>query len=238
MGVRRDWVSASTFHPLTGEALLAEIEARIRERVRAGRVPLVTFDLDGTLFENRPRTKAILREWIADLDENLDFYGVEEAFLLSGLPASGETYEKALAFWTTEFFSNNYLAFDYAYPGAAEVVRRYYDAGAEIGYLTGRDAPRMGAGTLESLRKHGFVIEGPRVRMLLKPQPEMLDAEHKGAALRGNVELIAHFDNEPHHILAVQAAAPGAMHVYVHTIGSDTPCAPGRDLYYLENFSK
>jgi hypothetical protein len=95
----------------------------------------------------------------------------------------------------------------------------------------------MDRGTRASLLRHGFPLEAPRVTLLLKPTPEEEDAEHKHRTLSPiGARVIACFDNEPSHLMALVRAAPNAMHVFCDTIASEAPAAPGRGLHYLREY--
>ena len=43
-------------------SLLDEIEQRVLEEVKQGRVPILLFDIDSTLISTKPRNAAIARE--------------------------------------------------------------------------------------------------------------------------------------------------------------------------------
>ena len=191
---------------------LAAVVARVRE-IGAGRAPLVVFDLDGTLMDNRPRTCAIMADlaekWRVShpreaallktmvperldylLDENLRAIGIEDEALLAG----------GFEHWKAHFFFDSWIHHDTPLPGAVEFAHACRDAGAIIVYFTGRDLPNMALGTFASLRDAGFPIGVPGTELVLKPSPEMDDTEFKRAftplvAQRGVVTAV--FDNEP-----------------------------------------
>jgi hypothetical protein len=249
---RSAWIEATEFLLPRGEAVLSEVVRRVAEERDAGARPLVLFDVDGTLYENRPRIVRILAEWIASRSDGHErmqailqrlsaeamFYGPREALISAGLDAEAEEIlAEAEAFWTERFFSNAYLTHDVPYPRAASYLTRLSELGAEIGYLTGRDVPRMGEGTRAMLTRDGFPVSG-RVRWLLKPDPKLGDAEHKRIAVSAiaDARVIAFFDNEPHHLLAVQSVLQEAMHVFFDTIASATLAPAGRGLYYVREW--
>ena len=172
---------------------LAAVVARVRE-IGAGRAPLVVFDLDGTLMDNRPRTCAIMADlaekWRVShpreaallktmvperldylLDENLRAIGIEDEALLAG----------GFEHWKAHFFFDSWIHHDTPLPGAVEFAHACRDAGAIIVYFTGRDLPNMALGTFASLRDAGFPIGVPGTELVLKPSPEMDDTEFKRA---------------------------------------------------------
>ena len=215
----------------------------ILRRCRAERsqtTPVVVFDLDGTLMDNRPRTVAILRELAAryrDLDPDVA-RRLEEArahdleyLLADSLERLGahraELVEEMQAFWRDRFFADSHLPHDVALPGAVEFVRACYDAGAILVYLTGRDLPLMGTGTFASLRDLGFPIGVPATELVLKPDAAMPDEAFKRLAapdLARVGHVIAAFDNEPANCNVMLAHYPDAHVVYVDT--QHTPGAP------------
>lgn len=192
--------------------LLRDIIARSGRRTAAG-APVLVFDLDGTLMDNRPRVVAILRElaehWserhpeaaeraasatpdgiVYGFIDNLRKLGVEDA----------ELHEHGLAFWKARFFADPHIRHDVAVRGAAEYVRACHEAGAVIVYLTGRDLPNMALGSFASLRDLGFPIGVIGTELVVKPTFEMLDAEFKSSVAPSLARLgtvIAAFDNEP-----------------------------------------
>jgi hypothetical protein len=207
------------------------------ERLRAER-PVVLFDLDGTLYDNRPRTLRILhafaaqlpREHAADaeriralaytelhyrMDETLAPRGVAPAVIAAAQVA-----------WRTRFFTDAACSDDVPVAGSVPFVRRCWDLGATVVYLTGRDIPGMLLGTCRTLRDDGFPIAVPRVELVMKPTFEEGDTVFKERLLAPLSELghvVASFDNEPancnlfrrrwadgHHVLLDTQKAPGA----------------------------
>jgi beta-phosphoglucomutase-like phosphatase (HAD superfamily) len=219
----------------------------ILKRCRAERshtTPVVVFDLDGTIMDNRPRTVAILREFAAryrDVDPELArrLEGARphdlEYLLTDSLERLGahrtELVADMQAFWRERFFADSHLPHDVALPGAVEFVHACYDAGAILIYLTGRDLPLMGMGTFASLRDLGFPIGVPATELVLKPDAAMPDEAFKrlvapDLARVGHV--IAAFDNEPANCNVMLAHYPDAHVVYVdtqHTPGAPEPAA-------------
>lgn len=212
--------------------LLARIVARCRTTPGEG-TPVVVFDLDGTLMDNRPRTAAILRELAHELRheahsaaETLAAARAEElAYLLSdSLRRLGlehpELLGRAESFWRTRFFSDAYLKHDIALEGAVDFVRACYDAGATIVYFTGRDLPLMSLGSFQSLRDLGFPIGVVGTELVCKPQASIPDEEFKrleAPKLNRIGQVVAAFDNEPGNCNAFVELTPGADVVFVDT---------------------
>jgi hypothetical protein len=210
---------------------------------KARSTPVVVFDLDGTLMDNRPRTLAILREFAlrcrdrdAELAQRLDeATAIDLSYLLTdSLERLGAHRTELLAevhtFWRDRFFADPHLVHDVAMPGSVDFVRSCYDAGAVLVYLTGRDLPLMGAGTFQSLRDLGFPIGVPGTELVLKPDASMPDEAFKRLAapdLARVGHVIAAFDNEPANCNVMLAHYPDAHVVFVDT--QHTPGAPPVD---------
>ena len=210
---------------------------------RTQTTPVVVFDLDGTLLDNRPRTCAILREFAdrvrhrePELADRLHrARPADLAYLLSdSLERLGahrtELVAEMEAFWRERFFADPHLVHDVPVPGAIAFARACYEAGAILVYLTGRDLPLMGTGTFQSLRDHGFPIGVPATELVLKPDAAMPDEAFKrltapDLARVGHV--VAAFDNEPANCNVMLAHYPDAHVVFVDT--QHMPGAPPLD---------
>jgi hypothetical protein len=219
------------------KALLDDIVERCRADGKA-RTPVVVFDLDGTLMDNRPRTAAILRElgetWREkhpDVAKTLAAANPEElAYLLTdSLSRLGvrrtELVREAEIFWRERFFTDGYLAHDIEVPGAAAFARACYEAGGILIYFTGRDLPLMGIGSFASLRDLGFPIGLPGTELVLKPDANMPDEAFKrmqGPALARVGSVVAIFDNEPGNCNVLGEHFPEA-----HSVLLDTQHLPG-----------
>ncbi len=205
--------------------------------------PVVVFDLDGTLMDNRTRTIAILRDFAErcrDRDPQLADRLVRArpqdlSYLLSeSLERLGahrtELVAEMQAFWRERFFADAHLAHDVAVPGAVAYARACYDAGAILVYLTGRDLPLMGIGTFASLRDLGFPIGVPATELVLKPDASMPDEAFKRAVapdLARIGHVVAAFDNEPANCNVMLEHYPDAHVVFVDT--QHMPGAPPLD---------
>lgn len=222
------------------DALVRLVEGRTAQNVST----LAIFDLDGTLFDNRPRTIFILRELSEQFDRQLpqlvaafDRYhelGIVEYSLAATLRKLGVTDRRQLALieaeWAKRFFSDDYQKFDIPLPGAKAYVNRVHQAGATVIYLTGRDLGRMFVGTAESLRLYGFPVGIVGTMMVVKEQFEEADEAFKknvAAYLRRLGEVTAIFENEPANSNILQKAFPEAASFFVLT--QHRPDAPALD---------
>jgi hypothetical protein len=232
--------------PTTQRVLLARVVARCkRDPVRdaAKAPPVVVFDLDGTLFDNRPRSCAILQElaveWRAKHPESAaklaQMRAEEMAYLMSDSLArvgltEAERVEEATAFWKERFFADEHIRHDVPVPGSVEFAKACYDAGAVVIYLTGRDLPLMGIGSFRSLRDHGFPIGVPGTELVLKPEAAMPDDAFKRLEMPKLARvgtMVASFDNEPVNCNTALQTSPHCESVLVDT--QHLPGAPPLD---------
>jgi hypothetical protein len=256
--IRREWIEASQFHPLTNAQVLGQVHSWVERDIKAARQPVLLLDLDSTLYEVGPRSHQILREWLehpeshayGEIRDRLHQlkpeqvgYSLRDTFEGLGLkshePRVAEVLKATGKFWSSRFFTNEYLEYDHAYPGAPEFVQKAYELGAEIIYLTGRDEPGMGKGTRSRLIGDGFPFDKERTHLLLKKNFELDDLEHKSEAahyIRKTGDLVASFENEPPNLIALSELFPAAMHVFADTVYSEKPAMPKAGLYRITGF--
>jgi hypothetical protein len=202
---------------------------------------LVVFDLDSTLFDLAIRVTAILDRYAGSPENQKRFpnecialkrieirkgdWGLTEPLERLGIRSAShpEFVNDVQAAWARGFFSNEFLQHDLPLPGAVQFVSDVVSAGADVIYLTGRDIPRMEAGTRQSLIETGFPLNGNSVRMVLKPVAGMDDAAFKVAeieAYQARYQQIWLFENEPVNINAVSKRCPEVKMVFVDTCHS------------------
>jgi hypothetical protein len=224
--------------------LLRQIVSRCPHRPSEP-TPVVVFDLDGTLMDNRPRTCAILRDFgesvraqepvVAEALLRVQPEGL--AYLLSdSMGALGihrtDHVAAIQAYWRARFFIDDYLHHDIALPGAVNFAHDCYEAGAILVYMTGRDLPLMGAGSFRSLRDLGFPIGVPGTELVLKPDAAMPDEAYKrleAPKLARVGRVVAAFDNEPGNCNVFKMHFPEAESVFVDTqhLPGAPPLSPG-----------
>ncbi|MBX3234126.1 MAG: HAD family hydrolase [Labilithrix sp.] len=213
-------------------ALLTRVVERSRAK-KGAPVPLVVFDLDGTLMDNRPRTALILQELAAELraeaHSSADLlaatkvediaYLLRESLKIIGVEHA-ELVERAESFWRDRFFSDAYLKHDVAIAGAVTLAQACYAAGATLVYFTGRDLPLMSLGSFQSLRDLGFPIGVIGTELVCKPDAKIPDEHFKreeAPKLARIGEVVATFDNEPGNCNAFLELFPDAENVFVDT---------------------
>ncbi|MFN7131524.1 MAG: hypothetical protein ACK4N5_05535 [Myxococcales bacterium] len=204
----------------------------------AGPKGVLAFDLDSTLFDNRPRQVVILREFgvarnVPALAEHRaehwksgwDMLG---AMVRAGMPqAEAEAlYEDAKQFWRERFFTSAYCVHDVQLAGAAAFMNLVLQTQARVAYVTGRHE-EMRAGTVEAMRKEGLPLpDDARVHLIMKPTVDMDDDAFKREAhaqLRALGTVVAAFDNEPTHANDYKKNFPEAFVVRLATDHSGRP---------------
>ncbi len=205
--------------------------------------PIVVFDLDGTLYDNRARTAQILAEYAGEVAAQFpevaaalgELAPASVHYLLSDtLRAAGitkvEVVSDATRYWRDRFFAERYLKYDAVMEGAVEYTRACLEAGAGVVYLAGRDITDLLGGTVTSLRKWGFPIGEVGVGLVLKPDATLSDEAFKRAtmpSLRRMGAVIAFFDNEPANCNVARATYPDAIVGLIET--QSVPGAPKPD---------
>ena len=215
------------------------------------RPAVAVFDLDGTLFDNGPRTWQILvdfaeHEGNSELRKRLDAsprtrlpYLLQET-LASLNVTDPALIERAQKFWMQRFFTDNHQAHDLPIAGALSLVRALYDAGATIVYLSGRDVPNMLIGVCESLRSHGFPVGLARTSVVLKPSFHDEDLAFKKSALSfidSMGEVVASYDNEPANCNAFCERWPNALHIFVDTQHAPNPPPLHKDVIVVDDLT-
>lgn len=205
---------------------------------RLGEEGIAVFDLDSTLFDNRPRQVRILREYgeargirelaASSLEHWTTSWLLEEAMVAAGL--SQERARALLndfrAFWEPRFFHSDYCGEDSPIPGAVDFVAKVHARGARIIYCTGRQEA-MRRGTEASLRANDFPAPGAeRSSLWMKAGPHVVDDAFKEEVCRdlaAEGRVFALFDNEPTHINTYHRAFPDAFAVHLATDYSGRP---------------
>ncbi|MBN1210673.1 MAG: hypothetical protein JXB05_37845 [Myxococcaceae bacterium] len=217
------------------EDTLRGILARARS---LGAQAVLAFDLDSTLFDNRPRQSRILREFgaargLTPLGACVSAHwtrgwDMRAAMRNCGLsPEQVEAvYAEARAFWLERFFTSEYCLEDVAIAGAVAFTHAVVRTGAQLVYVTGRHEG-MRAGTVEAMRRCGMALPGEGVtHLIMKPTlRESDDAFKREAHARlGTLgQVIAAFDNEPMHANDYRLNFPEASVVHLATDHSGRP---------------
>ncbi len=235
---------------MTQDALLRQVGRQVELLTQRRKNPVVVFDLDGTLFDNGPRSLQILRDFalshhdlfllsaLKKLEQTPLPYLVSDMLKIAGVD-DDNLINSAVAYWSKCFFTDRYQRYDVPVVGAVRYVQGLFATGATIVYLSGRDAPGMLLGCSESLRRFGFPVGKLRSVLLLKPDFHMADSLFKEDAaefIAGLGDTVAAFDNEPYNCNLFRRVWPCAKSVLI-----DTQCAPGapvldRDCHVIRNF--
>lgn len=209
---------------------LMEVLGRARG---AGSAGLLVFDLDSTIFDNRPRQARIVREYgeqhgVTALTRCLPLHfgsgwALRGPALACGLTeADYEVHARDLErFWTERFFTTEYCQDDIEIVGAPRFLNAAVGTKVRVLYVTGRHE-EMREGTQRCLSKCGMPLPSrdERVSLLMKPTLREDDdafkrATHRLIATQGT--LLAAFDNEPIHVNDYAATFPQALAVHLAT---------------------
>ena len=222
--------------PLDWPTTLKRILGRATE---LGPSAVLIFDLDSTVFDNRPRQARIVREYgaahgLQALTRCQPLHFVSGWSLQAAAEAVGvdaEAYQRfgkdLKRFWFHRFFTSDYCRDDIEVVGAPRYLQALLATGVRVTYVTGRHE-EMREGTLACLAKCGMPVPGqaPGVALLMKPTLREDDDAYKHAArlvLEAEGELLAAFDNEPMHINGYARHFPGALAVHLATDHSGRP---------------
>ncbi|MGQ0508069.1 MAG: HAD family acid phosphatase [Myxococcaceae bacterium] len=198
---------------------------------------VVVFDLDSTLFDNRPRQARILREFgklrdlatltICTAEHWSSGWDMKVAMLNCGLGQTDvdRVYEDARKFWMERFFTSEYCADDVAIEGAVDFIKAMVATGIQLCYVTGRHED-MRLGTVKAMQTAGMVTPGNNVQLIMKPSFDVHDDDfkrqaHTRVAALGTV--VAAFDNEPTHVNDYRLKFPEAIIIHVATDHSGRP---------------
>jgi hypothetical protein len=223
---------------LQSNDLLDDIIKKVSETKKSGELPIVIFDLDGTLFYTGYRTKQIFLEFAREKGdselvkkvESMDVYKmkyrVRESLKEAGIEDS-ILQKEILDAWRLKFFKSDYLKYDKPIPGSVEFVNELSDSCVLIIYLTGRDAPGTLIGTVSSLQNSGFPMGTIRTELIMKKEPYAKSTPFKKKSLLYIEKLgtvVAAFENEPANINLFYETFPDAISVFLET--SHKPNAP------------
>ncbi|MFT3835782.1 MAG: hypothetical protein QM723_02150 [Myxococcaceae bacterium] len=236
--VRPDWK----------QSLLAVLElARA-----AGKNGMLVFDLDSTVFDNRPRQARIVREFGAErgikelmackesnFDSGWDLRGAMVNCGLSAETAEG-LHKDIKKFWGSRFFTSKYCVDDVQVTGAAKYLDQSVATGARVLYITGRHEA-MRAGTEECMKKCAMPMPAPgtMVELLMKPQLFESDDTYKKDThqkLHKMGKVVAAFDNEPTHANDYANGFPEATVIHLATDHSGRPVQLVERIISVPNF--
>ncbi|MCO5142283.1 MAG: HAD family hydrolase [Oligoflexia bacterium] len=258
------WIDSTNFSSTPSEEVLRtvldKVEIAVKNRIKnGGKEVKVVFDLDSTIFDVKPRTLRIIKEFgatkeakdisteIAEWSQQITscslLYTLEERARAKDTPGTEEEkrayFSKAMSYWWKRFFSDAYLCNDRPSAGAVDYVHKVVDLGAKVIYLTGRDWPGMSKGTKSSLQNSGFPFHQEISELYMKPAAGQDDAEFKDEVLREirvDSEVIALFDNEPANFHVFEKNFPEAMLVFIHTNCSSKPAKPVKLAHKISDF--
>ena len=210
---------------------------RAARRAEAAGQGIAVLDLDGCLFDNRPRQLGILRAWAASAGQTdalaalsvghfMD-WDLQATLRRAGIPKPWieRHYEALRAAWWRGFFSSDWMHLDEPLPGAVAFTRGLAQAGLRPVYLTGRD-DTMRPGTERALARAGFPWGDGRAALYTKPEAAEADHLWKARALAEIIPpepLIVGADNEPANVNLYLNRAPDAVVLWLDTDHSPKP---------------
>ena len=236
------WLKGVAFRDVVAEDLLKK---NLRgSALGAAKKRAWVFDLDSTLFNVGPRIQNIFFEfvrqhprphesWSRLLGVNrpeLQQYDIaatfRELFVLLGFENAAERgkklWEEFLPFWEQHFFTDRHMHHDAPYAGSVDFVKRVHEAGREVIYLTGRDRPRSGQGTLHALKTAGFPW-GEGTHLFMKSDRDEGDLHYKRRAcsvLDARFDVSVLIDNEPENLVMFAEQFEHAQIVLFHSVMS------------------
>jgi hypothetical protein len=229
---------------------LLEVLDRARRAASAG---AVVFDLDSTVFDNRPRQARIVREYGVANDlaalrgcQPMHFtsgWSLEAAALACGLSAGDYRLHAAAlkAYWAERFFTSEYCQDDIEVLGAPRFLQALVKTGVKVLYVTGRHE-EMRAGTVRCLQKCAMPLPSAdgAVLLLMKPTLREDDDAYKRSVHRHLGEygtILAAFDNEPTHVNDYAVEFPDALAVHLATDHSGRPVALHERVISIPHFA-
>jgi len=240
---------ASSLH---ANEILQDVVEKVSETKKSWELPIVVFDLDGTLFDNGPRSKRIFLEFAQEkgdsgLIEKVESinaykikYRVRESLIKAGITDS-ILLKDIIDSWRMKFFKSEYLKYDEPIPGSVEFVNELNDSGALIIYMTGRDAPEMLKGTVAALQRNGFPIGVERTELIMKPERFAKTFTYKKKVLKYIEKLgdvVAAFENEPANINLLYETFPDAISVFLETSHKANAPPVKQAIFHLKNFTQ
>jgi hypothetical protein len=212
---------------------------------------VLVFDLDSTVFDNRPRQARIVREYGAQ--KNLPALTKVQAFHFTngwdlkhactavGLSdADAESIFRDLkAFWGARFFTSPYCRDDIEIVGAPRYLQACVKSGAKLVYVTGRHE-EMRAGSMEAMARCGMPVPGGSVSLMMKPTLRESDDAYKRVAhqlLEEMGTVLAAFDNEPTHVNDYATRFPNCVPVHLATDHSGRPVTLDERVISIPHFA-
>lgn len=212
---------------------------------------VLVFDLDSTVFDNRPRQARIVREYGAQKNlpaltkvQQFHFtngWDLKHACVGAGLSeADAESIHRDLKnFWGARFFTSPYCKDDIEIVGAPRFLNACVKTGAKVVYVTGRHE-EMRAGSIEAMARCGMPVPGGSVALMMKPTLRESDDAYKRVAhqlLEEMGSVIAAFDNEPTHVNDYATRFPTCLPVHLATDHSGRPVTLSERVISIPHFA-
>lgn len=213
---------------------------------------VLVFDLDSTVFDNRPRQARIVREYgaskgLAPLTTCQAFHftngwDLKHACVAAGLPEpeAESIFRDLKNFWGARFFTSPYCKDDIEIVGAPRFLNACVKTGAKVVYVTGRHE-EMRAGSIEAMARCGMPVpNGAAVVLMMKPTLRESDDAYKRVAhqlLEEMGSVLAAFDNEPTHVNDYASRFPQCLPVHLATDHSGRPVTLSERVISVPHFA-
>ena len=206
-------------------------------------------DLDGCLFDTRPRQLQILKEFAEQTHryalyrvtgEHFTDWSLAHTLINAGFDVawSERVAGELQPFWFERFFAGAYVALDEPLPGAVRFCHQLVKDGLRLRYLTGRHTP-MEQATIDNLVRFGFPWTESGATLEVKPRFEDKDEVFKrGAVLRYRKDgpIVLAVENEPTNANMMADVLSDALVVFVETDHSPRPTQPYPSLPRIRGF--
>ncbi|MCA2976687.1 MAG: hypothetical protein INH41_07175 [Myxococcaceae bacterium] len=228
------------------------LEQVLASASQQGRRGVLVFDLDSTVFDNRPRQARIVREYgaqkgIAALTRCQAFHftngwDLTHACVNAGLSAdeAEALFRDLKGFWAARFFTSPYCRDDIEIVGAPRYLHACLKTGARLVYVTGRHEEMRG-GSIEAMARCGMPVPtGDDVLLMMKPTLRETDDAYKRVAhqaLDGLGFVLAAFDNEPTHVNDYAERFPTCVPVHLATDHSGRPVTLAERVVSIPHFA-
>lgn len=178
--------------PVDGRAWMENAIGDIKARVANGEKVKVVFDLDDTIWDNRPRTVELAHRYDAQHGTHLfdgltvDQVGTDGYQTAMNAGLSRADAKAFNSYWKPRVFTDEMADFDTPQKEIDDLARQAHDAGAEVVYLTGRPESERDV-TRGELERMGLP-DADDAHLILKPSLNQSTPAYKVAEFKKMLE--------------------------------------------------
>jgi hypothetical protein len=178
--------------PVDGREWMKNAIEDIKGRVANGESVKVVFDLDDTIWDNRPRTLELARRFDAERGTNLferltlDQVGRDGYQTAMNAGLGREDARAFNAYWKPRVFTDEMAEFDAPIPEVDDLAHQAHEAGAEVIYMTGRPNAQRDS-TRAELQRLGLP-DADDEHLIMKPSLNQPTADYKVRELKKLLE--------------------------------------------------